>query len=360
MGRTVTVLSLDGGGIRGLGVALIVRDIVRRINLIDGWRHRRYLPPLRSSVRSRTRRGRPATVPDLFDIVAGTSSGALVGLGLVQPRPYTPLEIVTFYRTHGVDIFPPSRFAALRTVRQAFGEKYEDLPFEGLLHDLYGDKRLSECLTNVLVAAYDTDHRGPFFFKHFTRQAVKRNPRLGTPERVPPDFYLRDVARATTAASTYFSPSLVLDGAGNRYTLIDGGMVANNPALTAWVEAKRIYPNTNRVIIASIGTGRTNRTFSHETIRKWGYLDWVSPAHGVPIATMMQDGQNSTVAHTLKRVPGVEYFRFDADLGDVNEDMDDARPANLAAIERWAARVIRFHNDELHRLARLIFKLRLG
>lgn len=339
---TVTVLSVDGGGVRGLIPALLVEDIVRRVGFL----------------RYRTGRSGEMQAHDLFDIFAGTSTGALLTLGLTLPQPHTPSQIVEVYRRKSGTIFPVSRFSSVLAMRQAFTEKYDHHPVEKVLSDLFGDTTLSQARSNLLVAAYNTDDRGPFFFKHYTEETVRRSAALRNASAENPDFYLRDVARATTAAPTYFVPAQITSLAGVTYSLVDGGLVANNPALSAYVEARKLYRDARRYVIVSIGTGRSGRSFSHEVIKRWGYLDWVSPTHGVPVTAMMWDGQSESVAHALKSLPRVEYFRFNADLGAVSEEMDDAREENLHRVEALARRIISNHSSELHRLAKLIYRRR--
>lgn len=348
--RPITILSIDGGGVRGLFAALIVRDILRRVRFLSAF----------SRARRRLLRRSPESVQahQVFDVFAGTSTGALVALGLVKPGPYTPGQLVDLYRQHARRIFPPARFDALRAVRHAFSEKYDEQPFEDLLREWFGEERLSQCLANILVAAYDTDNREPYFFKHYDEDACRRVPRLCRPGHAP-DFRLRDVARATTAAPTYFEAARVTSLDGRSVSLVDGGLVANNPALSAYVEARKIYPRAHHFLVVSIGTGSSTRRFPHEVIRRWGYIDWVSPIHGVPITAMMWDGQSEAVAHALKELPRVTYFRFNAPLEGVTEEMDDARPENLAAIERLARATIHRKRHSLHRLALQLYGRRV-
>ena len=337
---TAAVLSVDGGGVRGIIPALLIRDLLRRVNFL------------------RYRRGRraPLAMHQLFDLFAGTSTGALLTLGLTRRDPLPPQALVDVYRDRSATIFPVSRFASVLAVRQAFAQKYDHRPFEGVLEDLFGDLTLQDTISNVIVTAYNTDDRGPFFFKHYRPETVKGSRVLEAAAAENENFYLRDVARATTAAPTYFTPAQVRSVSGTSYSLVDGGLVANNPALSAYVEARKLFRDARRYIIVSVGTGRSGRRFTYDTIRKWGYLDWVSPVHGVPITAMMWDGQSEAVAHSLKSLPRVEYFRFNADLGKVSEEMDDARLDNLEKVEALGREIIRANSAGLHRLAKLLVK----
>lgn len=351
----VTILAVDGGGVRGILPALILRDLMRRIHFLDlGHRRRRCML---------LRRGKPAgprAAAEVFDLFAGTSTGALVTLGLARSEAYTPEEILQLYRDRAREIFPPARFSAASAVRQAFTVKYEGKPLEDLFLQIFSEERLGECRSNVLIAAYDTDHRSPFFFKHYSERMCRKDPGVCRDAEDYRDFFLRDVARATTAAPTFFEPSRVTATDGKEYTLVDGALAANNPALSAYVEARKLYRDARRYIIVSLGTGRSTRRFPWEMIQRWGYLDWVSPLNGVPLNAMFSDGQSEVVAHSLKQLPRVTYFRFNADLAeDVNEDMDDAGPENIAALERMGSNMIRRFSPELHRLAKLLQRHRL-
>jgi len=345
-GRTVTILSIDGGGVRGVVPALVLRDLFRRIRYLSGVTHWYRLPWHRRDVGA-------VGAHQVFDFFAGTSTGALLALGLVMQDPLDPEAIAQVYRDKAAEIFPPYKpFAAIGAMRQAVVIKYPHRPWERILRELFGDRRMSECVANVIVAAYDTDNRTPFFFKHFDGEAQRRR-------HVPPDYYLRDVARATSAAPTFFEPTQVTSLDGRRYTLVDGGMAANNPALSAYVEARKCYPDAKKFLIVSLGTGRSGRTFPYEKIRRWGYLDWVSPLHGVPMTAMVMDGQSETVAYALANLPGVEYYRLNFDLDDSTEEMDDASPENMARMEAVARELIRTRSAELHALARRLYKRRI-
>jgi patatin-like phospholipase/acyl hydrolase len=336
----VRILSLDGGGVRGLIAARVLEDLFRRIRMLRLMTHRR-----------------PATrAPhEVFDLFAGTSTGALIALSLVRPEPLDVRELADVYRHQAHRIFPVSRFSAVATMRQAFTEKYDAAPLEAAVTDMFGDTWLSETRSGVVVASYDTDNRAPFFFKHYPSEMVKRHAAIRRRAEEAEDFRLRDVARATTAAPTYFAPAQITSRSGKRFSLVDGGLVANNPALSAYVEARTIWPDARRYVIVSIGTGSSGRRYPYELIRKWGYIDWVSPIHGVPLMSMISDGQSESVAHALTRLPRVSYFRFNAEIHHVSEEMDDSRRENLDRVDAMAQQIIRTNHAEMHRLARMLY-----
>ena len=339
-GKTVKILSIDGGGIRGIIPALILRE-------------------LRDRLRGKGQR-RPFA--EQFDLIAGTSAGALVALGLVVPKassengetPEAPPtyekspaleidDIIDLYMKRGGEIFPRHRFNSLRTVVQAFADKYESAGLETVLHDVFGEATIRDALTNVLITSYDTERMEPFFFK--------KRPRRKSWE-ADLNFYMRDAARASSAAPTYFEPALVgpLPSTGKRYCLIDGGVFANNPAMCAYVEARKIYPRAKRYVLVSLSTGRSMSSFLYDDVRTWGFLDWIRPTNGTPLATIMGSGQSECVNHQLEKLPGVDFFRLEGELLPGRDEIDDASEENLRNLTLIAERMIHTNDEKLNRI----------
>lgn len=324
------VLSLDGGGIRGLIQARILEEI-------------------------ETRTGRP--ISDLFDLIAGTSTGGILALGLSRPDPDNPgrpafraADLVGFYRDHGQEIFEGKVFARLRSL---FDEKYSAEPIEGLLKRYFGDTRLSQSLTSVLVPAYDIEQRRTLFMKH------RRNYPGGADDR---DFYMRDAARATSAAPTYFAPvavhALPTDHPDRRkperFALIDGGVFAANPATSALVEAMKMKQEGAAIEMVSLGTGQSGHGFNLEDVQGWGQLGWVNPANNVPILSVMMDGQSRASEHHMQLLLGARYHRIEAALDGPNPAMDDASPENIARLDDFATRLIAERSGEIDRICAML------
>ena len=175
----VTILSIDGGGIRGLLPARVLQEIRRRLDLI----------------------GEKRPFSELFDLIAGTSSGALVALAVALRKEdgterYSASEIVELYARRGTEIFPPSFRSVIHAAVQAFRHKYAPGLFERFLRDIFGDASLKSAATNLLITSFDTEAMQP--------HCMKRRPARGE-WLTDPDYYMRDVARASSAAPTYFS-----------------------------------------------------------------------------------------------------------------------------------------------------------
>lgn len=344
--RTRRILAVDGGGIRGLVPAMVLDDLARRIAL------------------RRDDAGQPAKpLWRCFDMIAGTSTGGIIACGLVAPASddsgesaCTPSDLVSLYRERGREIFPRQSFSGIRQLIEA---RYDPRPLEGILKDHLGGATTAQALTNLVVPGYDI----------VSRQAVFM---AGGPDYPREQRYLlREVARATSAAPTYFPPARVhvLDNVAPPLTLVDGGVFANDPGLSAVVEALKLGWAMADLEVLSVGTGSQNRSFSYFDAKDWGALDWVSPGKGSPILSILMQGASSTIAYQLRRLlanehgddpraPGQgavreRYTRIDGILS-ANDEMDDASEENLemlaglartwigrcdAALDDWADRL---------------------
>ena len=132
--------------------------------------------------------------------------------------------------------------------------------------------------------------------------------------------------RAATAAPTYFEPAQLKTMNGKAYhALIDGAVIAYNPALFAYVEARRLYPKAQDFILVSLGTGQLTRGLSFKEVKDWGAARWAQP-----LFSLMCDGDAVVVDHQISEVlpPGPDgerrYYRFQARLNIGSDDMDDA------------------------------------
>lgn len=328
MARPFTVLALDGGGIRGIIPALVLAELERRT-------------------------GRRAA--ELFDLIVGTSTGGILALALAKPARrggsapcFAAADLVELYATHGSRIFRRSLWREVTSLGGALEEKYDARGLEAVLREYFtlGRRpvRLSEAVTDVVVTAYELERRIPWFFK--SRRA-KQDPAY--------DFPMAQVARATSAAPTYFEPERI-DGAlpSDRpppyYALIDGGVFANAPAMCAYAEAKAEPYRADDVLLVSLGTGRLVRPIPYEEARDFGWAQWARP-----VLAVIFDGLEKTVDYELREVlPPERYFRFQIELTVGNDDMDDATRTNIAALARRARDLIAASELRLAELAALL------
>jgi uncharacterized protein len=334
--RTIRILSIDGGGIRGYIPALVLAELERRLR----------------------ERGRPAHLGRLFDLIAGTSTGSIIALGLAAPKElpdksfskteaaFTAEEIADMYEDHGLEIFPRRIFKQYQTMRHAFTEKYNDGQFQEVLQEHFGKRTVWGGITNLLITCFDIEKHEPVMIKKVPPKRVKPSHR---------DYYMSDTVRASSAAPTYFEPIRIRSVDGSvEHSLVDGGVFANNPAMCAYVEAQKIFPRAKRFIILSLGTGIFSRGWTYEQVKNWGVLEWIQPSKGVPIATIMNKGQGSCVDHQLDHLPGVEYHRINIPVGPCSRDMDDAAPENIRCLKERAQEAVKNHEESMDRLVSVL------
>ena len=329
--RKVCILSVDGGGVRGIIPAMVLEELKRRLS----------------------ERGVKKPFHRLFDLMAGTSTGSVIVLGLSAPgrdgrtAAYDISEIRDIYENRSRVIFPLVRFNSIRAISQVWTEKYDHRPLESILEEYFGNLTLKDALTNILITSFDTDHTRPFIMK--SRSIVREG-------EEDLNFYMKDAVRASSAAPTYLElPCIHAVGKEERgFSLVDGGVFANNPAMCAYTEARKIYPGARRYVILSLGTGRADRGYSYEEVKDWGYIDWVRPSKGTPLFRMIMRGQSECVAHQLSRMDEVEYIRINGRLDGANELMDDARESNIGELRKTAERFIMENNEKLERIADIL------
>lgn len=337
------ILSIDGGGIRGIIPAMFLQQIEEKTG---------------------------KSTCELFDLIAGTSTGGLLALCLTKPdengKPALSAEaLIGLYEETGKDIFPSRWRSLLGSVRNVVRSKYPTDPLKGVLQEYLGNTMLSEALTRVMVTSYEIERRRPWFF---TSHDIDKTGR---------DFPMHEVARATSAAPTFFAPAKLdvppnLSGKDKEkfrtsdtpyFSFIDGGVFANNPANCALVEALAIDPSLTLedIQIVSLGTGEFVRPLKHPKYARWGgLLSWAAPILDVvfdgisdttdyhnqklfaQIAAQYDNHANGSVngkkassSHNedaCKHTVNNSYFRFQLELGDENDKMDDAGVVNISKL----------------------------
>jgi hypothetical protein len=245
------------------------------------------------------------------------------------------------YEREGSRIFSRSVWRKLFTCDNLTWKKYSSKGIEQVLLDYFGDSRLRDAVTNVLITSYEIERRFPFFFKS-----------TNACERPDYDFPARDIARATSAAPSYFDPMKLLTGTdSDHYTLVDGGVFANNPAACALVEARTTYPDAGGYLIVSLGTGALMRNLPLRIARYWGAARWAKP-----LLDIVFDGVSSTVDYQLRQlVPDTpnhckRYYRFQVELKGRNQALDNTSPGNIAALQALADNLIERESADIEKL----------
>ncbi|XP_059623825.1 patatin-like protein 3 [Cornus florida] len=289
--KIVTVLSIDGGGIRGIIPGTLLANLESRLQELDG---------------------PSARIADYFDVIAGTSTGGLVTTMLAAPdksnRPlYAAKDINNFYLQHAPEIFPQSSrnsFVDKVTglIGAVSGPKYDGKYLKSIVKEILGNLTINQTLTNVVIPAFDIKHLQPIIF---TTSNGKMN--------VSKNALLSDICLSTSAAPTYFPAHYFetkdAEGKTRTFDLIDGGVAANNPTLMAisHITKEILLGNyefvdmepteTRRMLVLSLGTGTAKREEKYNaTIASgWGLLSWVYDDGATPLIDVYSDASSDMV-----------------------------------------------------------------
>ena len=277
------VLSIDGGGIRGLIPALVLAEI-----------------------EARTER----RIADLVDMIAGTSTGGILACALGKPDPLPAAEIASLYVEEGPKIFDRSLLKQITSLGGYLDERYSSRGLVKALERYLGDTPMSAATLPLVLTAYDTEARAI----HLLRNEGEHS-----------GASMVDAAHATSAAPTYFEP-VRLDGA----CLIDGGVFAINPALVAYGELRGKLD-----FLLSLGTGEHTRPLPCDKVEDWGQLEWARP-----IIDVVFDGGQDAVDMQLRALLPDDYVRLQTQLEQASDDLDDASADNLDRLRAEAEALI--------------------
>lgn len=283
------ILSIDGGGMKGLLPALVLAAFEASIG---------------------------QSVSRHFDLITGTSTGGILALGLAAGIP--AVRMAEFYLERGPAIFSQTLKQRLKSLGGVADELYDAGELEVALADVFGDRLLSSVETRAMAVAYDIEAREVVFFTSWGGRD---------------DYRLADVGRATSAAPTFFEPFAITSLSGRVTPCIDGGVVANNPARLALLAGLGLLEESDcrGLALISLGTGRCEKPILLEAARSYGVAQWAS--HLVDFA--FSDGAEM-VHHDCAASLGDHYVRLQADLPE--PVAMDATDAHSLAILKMAAR----------------------
>lgn len=294
--RRYRVLSLDGGGIRGVITAVWLDRIEHELG-----------SPIGRSV----------------DLIAGTSTGSILACALSHGLPAS--RIVQLYVENGRKVFPGASRRRWDRIWRTFSQgpsapKYNDDGLAKVLQDEFGtDLRFGELATPTLVTSYNTLNRTALVFKSFKPEHGK----LRTWE----------IAKASSSAPTYF-PAHIMSVDGAKLPLIDGGVVANSPTACAIAEAVRINASKKTGLsisdlnVLSFGTGELTRPITIDDATEWGAIEWA-----IPVIDVLMDGAADAVDYIARHlIPDDQYVRMQTRLTRGFDDMDDASATNINAL----------------------------
>lgn len=291
MKKKFRILSIDGGGLRGIVPLLILKEIENQTG---------------------------KKIHELFDLITGTSTGGIIACGLTCTKdgvnPAVNIDkLIELYTTKGEVIFPWKKniFQRIgRSVNSLFNPKFSADGLDGLLTEYFGELKLSDTLRPIIVTSYDIKNNDVTMFKSRLSKEIGYNAKL------------KDVCRATSAAPT-FLPSYQLSYSGKQRVLIDGGVYINNPAMAAIADALKSVKGLklSDIEVLSLGTGTHPADLGMKNTPSWGVVNWAQPITNI----MMQATSNSTVYECSQLIK--KHLRIQIEIEDPKKsDMSDSRP----------------------------------
>jgi patatin-like phospholipase/acyl hydrolase len=362
------ILSLDGGGVRGIVAAKMLANIEKQIN-------------------------RPLN--EYFDLIVGTSTGSIVAAAIASGR--NSEDIVDFFQNKSSSIFPYQSLFSLQRIPLILkygisAPKYSDNNLIQVLQGVFGETRLFDIGTSprLLIVSYDTIERNPIIFKSWrpdkpygnvplwevcvssasaptyfpahklekrvignvkdasintiifsenesTVDAVYENAEIritdgkGSGQTRVIKNYIGSIRKATVSpawdriphkTSTYSIKTI--------YSAIDGGVAANNPSSCGIAEALRCGYSPKDISVLSIGTGDRTRIIPYEKARNWGLLEWAQPIVGV-----LFDASSDIYEYISKHIVNEQLVRLQFKLDKyltgktLSDDLDDASEENI-------------------------------
>lgn len=331
LGITGRVLSIAGGGIKGISAAEWLKTLENNVSSL---------------------REEQTLVKDMVHLAGGTSTGGILAAFATLPLDnMTMAKAQKFYFDHAKDIFDEQAFNLGGTTYAKYGSS-------GLLNVAYetiGMMRLSDCVVPTVITAYDGTNRS---MKFFSSEEAKND--------ISENYYMLDVLRATSAAPTYFPPVKIYNAASgtkrdffNRFkmtegackmgglgayvpphlvrlgsianpkqypdtlrasVMLDGGLNVNNPSMQMLVEAAKNWgPVVNELIMINVGTGNSETPLNYEDIKGGGALKYIQKGKlfEVMLDQDFVDGQIDGIAHAL---PHIKHFNLEVNLKDGSMD----------------------------------------
>lgn len=299
------VLSLQGGGIRALVFLPILEYIEQQA-------------------------GKPCQ--ELFDGFAGSSTGAIVALALAKKNPLPAAAITQLYLDNATKIFPKPWYAALGNVWGLKADRYPVDGLESMLKQVFGDSQLhSDLACPVAITTFDAT---AFYQKALSGLDI--------------GWLLRDAARASSAAPTYFEP---FSATNEGHAYVDGGCCANAPDLVAINQWS--LDNGGGHTMLSLGTGRQQEGWTPSELKQLGELRWASK-----VIDIMNDGvTRMAVEQAGAMFPAGNYLRLDPFLPSGLGGLDETNAAKLKAMVKLGQQMVAEQKPALDAfMARLMAK----
>ncbi len=299
MDKTIKILSIDGGGIRGILPATFLSALEEKLQETSG--------------------NKDFRLAQYFDLIAGTSTGGLLTCMYLTPDDnnaivpkYTARQALEFYFGYGDSAFTANDKGGFH--------KYSPVGLEAGLNKFFGNLKLGQLIKPCCITAYDMLQCEPYLF--YSHRAVS-DPRA--------NFYVKDVARATSALPGIFPPATISSLADRKRTFIDGSIFAYNPAFQAYIRAKTIFPKAKNFTMLSLGTGLAATAYTPAQLEDTSEKNWARLLADISFSAH-SDMVHYQLEEIFKGKTGSRYIRLQPSLHGLNKEMDNVSHENVTAL----------------------------
>ena len=293
------ILSIDGGGMKGIVASIVLMKLEKYLKAYS--------------------KNENAAISDYFDLVAGTSTGSILTALLLCPdehgRPkYSAKDALELYITKGKEMFRKKPLYPINTCFGLFGSKYTNKYFKEGLNYYFGDLSISELIRPCLVVTYDMTERRTLFVNSISSRK--------DPQR---DVKVTDVVLASCSAPTYFPPVPVHMPHKRERCLIDGGVAANNPSMSALVEGLKLTEHSTicDTYLMSVGNVTNLTSYTCKSSNNWGIVKFA-----IPLVDIIMESSEEVVDYQVRKLYESRnmknhYLRIESVVQESIPKMDD-------------------------------------
>lgn len=323
-GQGIRILSIDGGGVRGL----LVMEMLVKLEELTGKK-----------------------VHEMFDYICGVSTGSIIAC-TIGASGKSINDVSALYKDLSTKVFNQNAFFGARSLFWSHGY-YDTSLWEKMLKEHVGDTQLIKTMRKrrcPKIGAISTvtheDQVRPFIFRNYELPYRVKSQYLGTYKH-----RLWEAARASAAAPTYFEEFRIGD-----YLHQDGGILVNNPTAVALHEAKQLWPNSPIQCVVSFGTGRIDPAtcFAKDKKAPVKQTSWKEKFFNILVSATDTEAVHLILNDLL---PPSVYFRFNPYVTELLS-MDEYQPEKLALMQKDALMYIRRNEEKFQEAATALTKER--